>query len=343
MDSSILPPEAAPPPRSWRADHQRLHRLLLRHPSLLPPGAALLLAVSGGQDSMALTGLLQELQPLHHWRLQLWHGNHGWRAEAAEQAKSLAAWAAQRGLPLWLEQAAPGEAGPTEERARQWRYQRLIAAAHHLTCRHVVTGHTASDRAETVLLNLARGSHQRGLASLRASRPLAADLTLVRPLLIFSRDDTGRICQEHNLPIWLDSSNAVSEFSRNRLRQEVIPVLEQLHPGASRRISRQAARLAEEQDGADQVIELALQALTAAAGGLNRPALAQLTEANRARLLHFWLHQQLRRSLAAETLDHLVARLAAGRQPGRQDLASGWQLHWDRLRLWLQHVDEADG
>jgi tRNA(Ile)-lysidine synthase len=292
---------------------------------------------------MALTGLLQDLQPQHHWRLQLWHGDHGWRAESAEQATSLAAWAAQRGLPLWLERAAPGEAGPTEERARQWRYHQLIAAAHQLACRHVVTGHTASDRAETVLLNLARGSHQRGLASLRASRPLAAGIALVRPLLIFSRDDTGRICQEHNLPIWLDPSNAESEFSRNRLRQEVIPVLEQLHPGASRRISRQAARLAEEQEGADQIIELALQALMAAEGGLNRRALAQLTEANRGRLLHVWLDQQLKRSLAAETVDQLVARLAPGREPGRQDLANGWQLHWDRLRLWLKHVDVANG
>ena len=63
----------------WSPFHLRLHRLLLRRPQLLPPHATLLLAVSGGQDSMALVGLLRDLQRLHHWRLLLWHGDHGWR------------------------------------------------------------------------------------------------------------------------------------------------------------------------------------------------------------------------------------------------------------------------
>ena len=148
----------------------RLHRHLLRRPSLLPAGGSLLLAVSGGQDSMAMTTLLQDLQPLHGWRLTLWHGDHGWRQEAARQAGELAVWTRGQGLPLVFDRADPVPG--SEAAARQWRYDRLANAAIRLQCSHVITGHTASDRAETVLLNLARGSHLRGLASLGARRPL---------------------------------------------------------------------------------------------------------------------------------------------------------------------------
>ena len=119
---------------------------------------------------MALTGLLRDLRPLHGWTLHLWHGDHGWRAEAGAQAEELSAWAQRQQLPLELDRASAAPVG--EAAARQWRYRCLETRARQLGCCHVVTGHTASDRAETVLLNLARGSHRRGLGSLRSSRPL---------------------------------------------------------------------------------------------------------------------------------------------------------------------------
>jgi tRNA(Ile)-lysidine synthetase-like protein len=154
--SAAGPPDQA---RAWSADHLRLHRHLRRQPSLLPTGVPLLLSVSGGQDSMAMTGLLADLRRLHGWSLTLWHGDHGWRPESGRQAGELAAWAASEGLPLVLERAQP--APPCEDQARQWRYRRLAELAALRGISHVVTGHTATDRAETVLLNLARGSHRR--------------------------------------------------------------------------------------------------------------------------------------------------------------------------------------
>ena len=81
----ILPPQALE--RAWGKDHLRLHRHLRRQPALLPPGASLLLAVSGGQDSMALLALLLGLRRLHGWRLQLWHGDHRWRPEATDRTR----------------------------------------------------------------------------------------------------------------------------------------------------------------------------------------------------------------------------------------------------------------
>jgi len=345
--SAAGPPDQAP---AWSADHLRLHRQLRRQPQLLPAGAPLLLSVSGGQDSMAMTGLLADLRRLHGWSLTLWHGDHGWRPESGRQARELAAWAAGEGLPLLLERAQP--APPSEDQARQWRYRRLAEVAALRGMGHVVTGHTATDRAETVLLNLARGSHRRGLASLRPSRPLhnepGSSPQLVRPLLHLCRDDTARICQSRGLPVWLDSSNEDRRYGRNRLRAEVLPVLEALYPGAQRRMSLQAERLAQEDEQQQQLLALALGALAlgaldlgvsdqrgAVAAALDRRRLGLLAEANQRALVQQWLRQQGCGELAATALETLLASLAAEQGPGQMNLAAGWRLGWDRCTLHL--------
>ena len=325
----------------WSRHHLRLHRWLLQRPELLPDGASLLVAVSGGQDSMALVGLLQDLQRLHHWRLQLWHGDHQLRVNASEQAGELARWAAQQGLPLQI--GIWQEPQPAEAAARTWRYAALAAAADHCGASHVVTGHTASDRAETLLLQLARGSHRRGLASLRPQRPLTAELTLVRPLLLFSRRETGQIHAQLGLPLWPDASNEEPRYSRNRLRQEVLPVLEQLHPGASRRISGVAERLAQEEESQQELMGLALAGLLAEtqapALALRRRALVALAPANQRRLLQHWLGSQGLNNLPAQQIDVLLGRLTSGRGPGSSDLREGLRLQWDRQYLWLHQAN----
>ena len=333
----------------WSPFHLRLHRLLLHRPQLLPQGAPLLLAVSGGQDSMAMTGLLLDLQRLHGWHLHLWHGDHGWRPESGEQARELADWAEGQGLAIsverWDQSAAqrdkPGGA-VSEAGARAWRYGCLDREARRLGAAHVLTGHTASDRAETLLLHLARGSHRRGLGSLQWQRELAAGVTLVRPLLAFSRADTAAICRELELPIWEDSSNTDPRFSRNRVRQEVMPVLEALHPGASRRLAATAERLAAETKAETELIALALQSLHVVGHGkgsdtaLNRPNLVAQSTANQRRLLQHWCRCQTGHVLPARQLEHLLQRLAKGQPPGAVHLTGGWQLLWDRSTLQLQ-------
>ncbi|MEB3168005.1 MAG: tRNA lysidine(34) synthetase TilS [Synechococcaceae cyanobacterium] len=335
----------------WSADHLRLHRHLRRHPALLPVGAPLLLAVSGGQDSMALLALLRDLQRLHHWSLQLWHGDHRWRPESATQAADLAGWCGAQGLTLhveaWEQPADRPDAGGarSEAAARAWRYARLAAAAHTLGASHVVTGHTASDRAETLLLHLARGSHRRGLASLRGQRPLATEsesgaTVLARPLLPFTRVDTGRLCRQLDLPVWPDPCNNDRRYSRNRIRAEVLPVLEALHPGAASRISAQAERLVEEVECRSELVELGLQTLqrpapAGAAAALGRRELTGLARANQRQLLHPWLERHTGGTLPARQLEGLLQRLERGQAPGCADLGAGWQLRWDRCTLWL--------
>ena len=325
----------------WSPLHLRLHRQLLQEPDLLPAGAPLLLAVSGGQDSMALLTLLRDLRRLHHWPLALWHGDHGWREGSAAQAKALEEWVRSQGLTLAVERWERPVAN--EAAARQWRYGRLAEAAHQMGCRHVVTGHTASDRAETLLLQLARGSHSRGLASLRRQRPLQDGddrVLLVRPLLGFSRKETGRLCAQEQVPIWVDPSNADQRYSRNLLRAAVMPVLEELHPGAARRISALGERLAQQQDCSDQLVDLSLQTLshTQPSGRivLQRRGLMGLAIGNQRLLLQRWLEQQQAAPNHAGTLNALLQRLAPERGPGQASLGGTTQLHWDREQIWLE-------
>jgi len=318
----------------WSPYHLRLHRWLLHRADLLPDGAGLLLAVSGGQDSMALLGLLMDLRRLHHWRLQLWHGNHQLRPNATEQADELEAWARQQELPIQVDTWSHPRAD--EAAARAWRYDALAAAARAGGLSHVVTGHTASDRAETLVLQLARGSHRRGLASLRPTRCLAPDLTLSRPLLLFSRAETDLIREQLHLPLWLDASNNEARFSRNRVRQEVMPVLEQLHPGASRRISGVAERLAQEHDSQQELVELALGGLSSGSDRLDRRGLMALQPANQRLMLQAWLEQLSLPPLPADQLQTLLDRLGPSQPPGRLALPAGHWLHWDRQQLWLE-------
>ena len=320
----------------WSADHLQLHQRLLQQPSLLPKGAPLLLAVSGGQDSMAMAALLLDLQRLHHWELLLWHGDHQLRDASTEQAQALGGWATGQGLAIEIETWKEPRGG--EAAARQWRYGCLTQLAMERGIAHVLTAHTASDKAETLILQAARGSHRRGLASLRPRRPLAAGIEVVRPLLGFSRTDTGRICNELKLPVWPDPSNNDMGFSRNRVRHGVLPVLESLYPGATRRLAQLSESLAQESENHDELLRLALQQLLAADDPrqLNRQQLLALHPANQAGVVQAWLQQHNQDPLPAASLGRLIEQLPLSAGPGQWDLAAGSQLSWNREWIRLQ-------
>src|ERR687885_2649503 len=207
---------------SWTPLHARLHQTL-RQRRLLPQHQRVLIGVSGGQDSLCLTKLLLDLQTKWGWQLAIAHCDHRWQLDAglASHVQQIAqTWA----LPFYL-QIAP-EVTTSEAAARQWRYQALIEIAQAQGYQDVVTGHTKSDRAETTLYNLIRGSGADGLQALTWKRPLSCGLQLVRPLLQVTRIETLQFCQEHHLPIWEDSYNQDLKYARNRIRQELIPYLQ---------------------------------------------------------------------------------------------------------------------
>ncbi|MBE9043510.1 tRNA lysidine(34) synthetase TilS [Pleurocapsales cyanobacterium LEGE 10410] len=206
----------------WTSLHTRLHKTL-RQRSLLPSKAKILIAVSGGQDSLCLGKLLLDLRSKWNWQLAIAHCDHQWSTDAgiAERVSQVAdSWQ----LPFYLKIARVLK--ETEASARQWRYQALIEIAREQEFKYIVTGHTKSDRAETFLYNLVRGAGADGLAALDWQRPLAEEITLVRPILNVYRRETLAFCHQFDLPIWFDVVNQNDRYARNRIRGELIPYLQ---------------------------------------------------------------------------------------------------------------------
>ncbi|MBD2151013.1 tRNA lysidine(34) synthetase TilS [Pseudanabaena sp. FACHB-1277] len=203
--------------------------LVMRSPlSLLPqntsPEPKILIAVSGGQDSICLAKLLQMQQAKFGWHLAIAHCDHRWREDSQANADHVARFAQDLGLDFILRTA--DIVPKSEASARHWRYEMLAEMAKKHDCGYVVTGHTRSDRVETCLYNLMRGSGADGLAALSWRRSLTDGIELVRPLLNVSRAETAGFCMENQIAIWEDSTNADLSYRRNRLRLETIPYLQ---------------------------------------------------------------------------------------------------------------------
>jgi tRNA(Ile)-lysidine synthase len=229
------------PPTPWGNAQARFHQTL-RDRHLLPKQACILIAVSGGQDSLALAQLLFDLKHHWDWTLALAHCNHRWRPDADANAQHVANLAQQWNLPHWEAIAKTPLQG--EAAARQWRYAELQTIAQTQGYGYLVTGHTASDRAETLLYNLIRGCGTDGLAALPWQRPLTDSIQLIRPLLDWTREETLGLCHDRHLPIWLDSTNQDPKYARNRLRLEILPALKtHFNPQADRHLAQTAELL----------------------------------------------------------------------------------------------------
>jgi tRNA(Ile)-lysidine synthase len=205
----------------WTRFHDRLHQTC-RQRQLLERRRRVLVAVSGGQDSLCLLELLVHLQSKWDWELAVAHCDHGWSTDAGIAAH-VEGIARSRKLPFYLKTAH--NLAETEAAARVWRYQALIEIAQEREFTEIVTGHTMSDRAETLLHNLIRGAGADGLQALGWKRPLTLNLQLIRPLLNFTRAETLEFCQQFCLPVWEDAMNQNLKYARNRLRHEIIPHL----------------------------------------------------------------------------------------------------------------------
>lgn len=207
---------------NWSLLHVNLHQTLKQR-QLLPKQQRLLVAVSGGQDSLCLIRLLLDLQSKWDWQLAMAHCNHRWRSDAEANANYVSQLAQAWQLPYFV--ATAPEPPRSEAAARHWRYQALTEIAVGQAYAYVVTGHTASDRAETLLYNLIRGSGADGLQALCWQRALSPTVQLVRPLLAITRSETAAFCQNTSLTVWKDGTNQDCKYARNRIRAELLPYL----------------------------------------------------------------------------------------------------------------------
>ncbi|MGF1604091.1 MAG: tRNA lysidine(34) synthetase TilS [Thermosynechococcaceae cyanobacterium] len=258
--------------RHWTPLHARFHGLL-RQRKLLPKDQSILLGFSGGQDSMCLLKLLVDLQSKWGWNLAVVHCDHCWPLDSSKNAQYAADLIQQWQLPYFGRMAPKVLKGEAE--GRDWRYQEMDEIARHYEYDAVVTAHTASDRTETLLYNLIRGSGADGLQALTWQRPLATGVQLVRPLLAVTRAETGQFCQDLDLPIWKDSMNQDLHYRRNRIRQDILPYFrEHFNPNVDTTIAQTAELLQAD------VAYLETNAKELLAAATNQPLPSELAQDN---------------------------------------------------------------
>ena len=291
--------------------------------------------------------LLNDLTVFWNWELRVLHCNHRWAASEEDCGEFVSQQARQ--LNLTCDIATAPRIHLDENRARQWRYNMLSDWAQQWNCRYVATAHTGSDRAETFLFNLFRGSGAEGLSSLKWSRPLELSHStkplLVRPLLELWREETKQFCDRHSIPIWEDPFNQDLSHPRNRIRQDLIPLLKQhFNPQVESALNRTADILADRnEDISNRARELWVRVYRENPPRLHRQHLGNASVALQRQVIRRFLHLHVR-SPNFEQVESLRALLGAPRSSKTSTLAGGAWAEIDHSYLVLRTIaDSASG
>lgn len=224
-----------------------IHKYLQQHP-LLGKDDRLIVAVSGGKDSLALLYSLNQIREAFEFQLHVATLDHGLRGQTgAEDAEFVVRIAQEWDLPYTRGKVdvltiAQAQKLSIETASRNARYDFLAEVAKNVGAKCVAVAHHADDQAETVLMHLLRGSGLQGLRGMQIESPMPnhPELRLIRPLLAVTRAQIEAYCGEHNLPAREDITNQDTHYFRNQLRLEILPYLAQLNPQISSSLNRLA-------------------------------------------------------------------------------------------------------
>ena len=217
---------------------ERVLRFIRQH-DLVTAGTPLVVAVSGGADSVCLLRVLLELREWVGVELHVAHLDHQLRgADSRADARYVANLARRLGVPATIERCDvreyhSGRGASLEESAREVRYAFLAEVVRSVGADRVVTGHTLDDHAETVLMHLIRGTGTgglRGLQPVNSWQTTAGNLTVIRPLLEVTREETSEYCRQRRLRPRQDISNFLLSPLRNRIRHQLLPLLKDYNP-----------------------------------------------------------------------------------------------------------------
>lgn len=230
----------------------------IRRYRMLEDGDRVVVAVSGGPDSLALLYALRLLQASSYRRLSLHvaHLNHQLRGEESDADEdAVRRLADDLGLPATTARRDIGALARQQRRniedvGREVRYQFLRDVARQLGAERIATGHTLTDQAETVLLRLIRGTGGDGLSAIHP----VVDHLIIRPLLGVRREETRAFCQELGIPLREDRTNLDLTLTRNRIRLEVLPLLSQLNPQVIEALGRAAENLRLDEEYFDELV-----------------------------------------------------------------------------------------
>ncbi len=290
---------------------------------MLDPGDRVVVGLSGGADSVALTEILLELKPRLGIELVLAHLNHGLRAEAEEDERFCRALAEENSLPFAASRVdvaanARRSKRSIEDEGRRARYEFLEAERVRFGARRIALGHTLDDQAETFLLRLLRGSGARGLGAIHPVK----DGTLIRPLIEVRRGEIESYLDGRGRSFRSDASNLDPRFTRNRIRHEELPRLSSAYnPRLAESLARSASLLRDEEEWMEEATREAFAAVALASPEeirLDRNGLSARPLALRRRLVRAAIERI--RGLQNVSHRHIedVLALSEGAQSGRE-------------------------
>jgi len=323
-------------------DLEKKIKCFIEKHEILFPGNRVLVAVSGGPDSVALLHILQGLKKQLEISLEVAHLQHGIRGEEAdEDARFVAGLAERLGLLCHVktidlpEMKRTSGKGSLEEMGRLQRYRFFAETAHRRELDAVATAHTVDDQAETFVMRLFRGAARTGLRGMAPVRYLdggrnrgSGNVLLIRPLLGATRREAMEFLDQRKLPFRIDRTNADLFYLRNWIRLKVMPeLIERFGAELPARLGAQTEVLHDEED---YLADLTRQQLEKVSEGqnLNREAFLNSNKALRRRMIRLLIEQR-RGHLRAIDFDHVEAALsliAAGPPQGRVAFPGGWEL-----------------
>lgn len=274
---------------------------------MLAHGDAIVVGVSGGADSMALLHLLYTLRKEYSLRLTACHVNHGIRGEEAMRDERLVVdYCAKLDIPCEVVRAdvpklAKQQGISVEECGRNVRYKAFQKLAEPMDAK-IATAHTLSDSLETMLFHLARGTGLKGLCGIPPVRG-----NIIRPLIEATRAEVEDYCAHNDIPYIIDSTNALPDYTRNRIRMEVIPALLSVHPAGADAVRHTLNAIREDEEYLSNQAALSLQRLTLF-DGYDAKGLSELPQPLRTRAISNILTQQgiSVRSVFIEELSRLL-------------------------------------
>ncbi|HEX2240661.1 MAG TPA: tRNA lysidine(34) synthetase TilS [Actinomycetota bacterium] len=285
-----------------------------------------LVAVSGGPDSVCLLDVLDRLTATFDLSLSVAHVDHGLSDESADVAAHVSSWAAARGFEVHVVKA-PELAGPNlQARARDFRYEFFGIVAERLEVDAIATGHTLDDRVETTLARLVHGAGTEGLAGMSP-----ADSRRIRPLIDSRRSETRAYCVERELKFYDDPANQDRRFERVAIRNDVLgPIESRWGEGGVRAIATSADRLAEDASALRRQAETLYESLVKESNdkkSLDRASFDALPRALRRRLLELMVGRVRDRAAAIdEALDAADRWTAGSGKELRFAVASGGEI-----------------
>ncbi len=292
-------------------------------------GAPLLLAVSGGRDSMALLDAacrLRRARAAGFSRLLAAHVHHGLFAEADRWAEFCQRACERLDVPLHVARVRVRPHGRgIEDAAREARYEALAAAAAEQGASAVLTAHHLDDRVETFLMMWMRGAGIDGLTGFVAARPFTADVALLRPWLAVPRAEIEHYVARRELEYVEDPSNSEPRLLRSALRTKVVPLLRALRPGFQRGAARSIELLTESAQALRELAAADLAACTEAApdGMLRLDRLSSLPPGRQAVAVRAWLGSQGVEPPSRARLAQVLAQALGGRADARMKVRVG--------------------